>query len=735
MSLVNKFLQKKVEKEYFIVLGIEEHRICAAVAEIEATMVRIIGTGESEYATVGSEIEATDIAISTAEKSVPENIFVKKTIFGVPVSFMQNGEIKPEYMERVQKISKELDLSPQGYIEYPQAISSFLETKEETPPTLLLLSIGRNHLTLTHLRVGKVEKNIVVERSSSLSEDFNNMLSHFESEILPSKIVMYDEVKGPLLEDMREELLNFPWHKQASFMHTPKIEIMEPSAITTALVETAASKFIRSDLQVISQSEEKSESTATVNSKEETVKENESNIRETPTVKRLTEKENHREEEAFGFVKNKDIRETEELENISTPVDLKTELFGEKFEEPQKPDRKLIPNIPNIPLRFPPLSFSLAPALGVLLVLILIAFVGYFLVWNYPQSDVNLIVYPLKSSQTMDVVFTTDNTRANLNNNIILATTISQEISDQKTIETTGKTKVGNPAKGDATIYNKTLEDKTFPKGTVLTNGSLKFTLDNDTTIASASDTGEGLTYGKTTTSITAVDIGPEGNLSADSNFTIKDFPGTSYYAKNTSNFSGGTSRDVSSVSKEDQDNLFSSLSQDLEGQAKQKMLQQIGSDEKLLDGSIENTVVSQKFSNDVNTEAKELTLTLDLKVNALVYKQKDLTTLAKTDLFQPPQGYTINNSQNQIKIEQAQVEKNGDTQATAVITANFIPKFDTSSIKSQITGKSFQTASNTLSKINNIGGIEIIKGNNLPLWGNMLPLNGNNININLVIR
>lgn len=693
MSLINKILPKKGTEEYFIVLGVEEHKITAVVAAISQDNISIVGKGESEFTEGENEIEAADIAISTAEKNISEQTLIKKVIFGLPPLFLDEDKIKPEFMDRLKKIGKELDLSPQGFIEYPQAISFYLEKKEESPPTLLLLSVGRNNLTLSQVRVGKVERNVIVTRSSSVYSDFEKIMSSFSSEILPSKIIIYDEVKGTQLEELREELLRFPWHKHASFLHTPKIEILDEDSINTALVEAAASSLIK-ELQI-------------------------------DGVKITTDEKKGQAEETFGFTQSalNEIKEAPK-EETTAPMD-------DNITAVEKP--KISLKLPEIHL--PKLSFPKTPIFSFLAIITLLVLAGFSLFWFYPYSTVNLIVYPKTASQQLPVGFTTDAEQLQAEKNIILSNTLSEEISGEKTAATTGKTKIGDRAHGEVVVYNKTTTSKTFPKGAVLLNGELKFTLDDDVSAASASDTGEGLTFGKTTAKITASEIGPEANSPANSNFSFKDFPQTTAYAKNNSSLSGGSSREVSSVSKDDQDSLLKSLSQELELLAKQKITQRISTGEKILDGSLHSSVVSKKFSAEVGSEAKEISLNLSLKIDALVFKESDLTVLVKEDQIPPPSGFTIDTTKTAVQITQTKIEKNGSISAVATITAFFMPQIDKDKIKRDITGKTFTQVGNLLSTAENIAGVEIIKERNLPLFANTLPFNGNNININLVSR
>lgn len=718
MSLIEKILQKKETHEYFIALGVEEHRIIAAVAEVWENHVTILGHGESEFREGENEIEASDIAISTAEKDLPENIFVRKVIFGLPIIFLDGDKVKPEYMKRLQKITKELDLQPGGFVEYPQALSNYIEKKEEASPTLLLLGIGRNHLILSLLRVGKVEKNIVTVRTESLNTDFEKILGSFESEILPSRLIIYDEVKGTQMEAIKEELLQFAWHKFASFLHTPKIEILEDFAIHTALVEAAAGSLIKQFYPI----EMKDELITQPSPSEQEIK------------KSIVE-----ENETFGFKKTH--HQTEKLEG---PNELPTKIIDNnvKISDDKNLDNLSIPTklpftlkVPSIPFSLSSFSFNFLPALLLIILIFSSISLSFLFLYLYPKSSVNLIVYPLFTSQQLNISLTTKADKASAEKKILLVSTKSEGVEGSKSIVTTGTSKIGDPAKGEVIIYNKTVSGKIFPKGTILTNGSLKFSLDTETNIASSSDTGEGLTFGKSSSKVTSLEIGPESNLISGSIFGFKDFPQSSYYAKNAASFTGGISRDVTSVSKNDQNKLLTSLVQELETSAKQKIIQKQSLDEKIIDDLINSEIISQKFSKDVGTEAKELNLSLSLIVNVYIYKSDDLNNFAKSDLFSAPSGYKIDNNKIQAKISQVKKEKNGDLTGVATFTASFIPDIDTLSLLTKINGKTYKEVNSIVSSVENIGGMEINIEKDPFILKDRLPWNKSNIKINIVPR
>lgn len=692
MSLLSQFLPKKETKEYFLTLGVEEHRIVAAVAFISGTDIEVKGIGESDFSAGENETEAADIAISTAEKNLPENTLVEKVVFALPVSYLEGDTVKSEYLPRLKKITQELSLHQQGFIEYPAALSFYFEKEEGSPPTALILSVEKTTLTLSLVRVGKVQQNVMVTRTSSLLTDFEETISQFTTDILPSRIIMYDHSEK--METVREELLRFSWHKHASFLHTPKIEILSHSALVTSLVEAAGSSFLKK-LEI--SAEEK-----------HSLEENVISV----------------DAEAFGFVKEKSIHHAKQMrkENIQEE---------ETHHEEKHPSKRK--------LSFPSLPPFLPIIIPFVFFIIIIALSSFYLFWVYPKTQVSLITYPLIATEQIDVTFTTDAKQLSSGKNVILATLLSHELSGEKTALTTGKAKVGDRAKGEATLYNKTLAGKTFPKGTAIQNGDMRFTLDNDVSIASASasasDTGEGLTltFGKVSAPITATSIGPEGNLAAGSIFTFKDFPESAYTAKNSQGLSGGTSREVPSVSLEDQKQLENSLTQELLNRAKQELTQKLSPGDQLVESSLNKSIVSKKWSKDAGSEATDVTLSLDVKITALSYKQKDLLNLGQSTVTQAPSGFTQDVQKTYVKVTDIKEGKQGTLIARTQVNTYFTPNIDTKSIKNHLKGKTYDETVTYLQTVEYVAGVKIFSETSPPFLSNRLPLTDSNISVSVV--
>ena len=800
MSLLSKLLPKKEATSYFLTLAVEERKIRAAIAQIKGSVVTLLGTGESTFAQGENETEAADMAISSAESQSLENLLVERVVFALPLFYLEGDNVKPEYLNRLKKITKDLNLKPNGFIEYPQALAFSIEREEGSPATAVLLHLEKTYCTFSLIRVGKIYKNIVIERSESIIDDFANTIPKFETEIMPSRIILFDHSED--LENIKSELLKFPWHKNSSFLHTPKVEILSAKDVIVALVEAAASSLLKNiDITIIKKEKDASPESSALVTKEEPIsaknevskgdvpvkkdeketphkghlkiqggvvhlvndptaeplKEEkpdklESNMdikeKEVPEEKKGKETEPTVEsktqdaEETFGFVESSEIERLDEDGNITFTE--KTEVVEEETLQDQKPHTgknplSLLngilssikgkslpsPSIPNIPGN---IFIWLIPAF-----LILAGFL-YYAVTIYPQASVSLIVYPFSINQTIPVVFKTSGNSPS-DKTSIAVNSLTVEVNGEKTVATTGKNQIGEKGKGEVLIYNKTTSSKTFSKGTVLSSGDLRFSLDTDATVASASDTGEGLSFGKITARATAVSIGPDGNIAGGSLLKFKDFPDTSYTAKANQSFSGGTSREVASVSKADQTSLENSLTDELSGKAREELSQKLATGEKLLDAPPTKKVVSKKFSGEVGTEGKNLTLTLTLSLTGFSYQESDVITLAKENLTTIPSGYTLSDNSISIKTNTLTPDKDGNFKTDAKITATLFPQFDTTQILNKIAGASYADAESYLKTVEGVSGVAFTATRPSLLAPNHLPVTKKNISLSISTR
>lgn len=715
MSLLSQILPKKESKEYFLTLAVEEQHIRAAVVEVSNNQVMVLGMGVSDFAQGENETEASDIAISMAEKSLAQDFLINKVIFALPQAYLEGDDVIPEYLVKLKKIAHELNLKPVGYIAYSTAISYYLEKEEGSAPTVLLMSMSKKYLSFSFIRIGNIQQNIVITRSESILTDFASSLPQFKIDILPARIIIYNESEK--IDDVKEELLQFPWHKHSNFLHTPKIEIFPAEKILTAIVESSGSTYLpdqpasKPDAHHLKQSSEEKQVETTIISQ---------NAQE------------------FGFEKIADKKEktspvTEE--NIARVEDNIFSPTEKKLPPLSLLRAKIVPYLSHA--KFPSFS-TVLKFKNLFLVVPFLAFLALFLfyfLWIYPKSTLYLMVYAQSFSQPVDVTFTKETKDLEEDTNLILVNSLSTEVSGEKKSVTSGKAKVGEKARGEITIFNKTLKSKSFPKGSQLQNGSLKFTLDSDIDIASASDTGEGLVFGKEDAKITAAAIGPESNLAASSAFNFTEFADTLYSARNNNALTKGSSREISSVSLADRDNLEDNLTQELINRAKQNLSQKLSGGETIIDEPVTVDIKAKKFSQEVGVEAKELSLSLTLEVSIMTFNQEDIKTVAQNTTIYKPQGTKIDPSKTTIKVEQVQTDNIGRINAQVVITSYFIPDLDIAMIKNNLSGKTFDKTAEFLESQKGIGGVKIIQEQKTPLYANKLPLSAKNIRLEIIAR
>ncbi|KKS98251.1 MAG: hypothetical protein UV73_C0003G0193 [Candidatus Gottesmanbacteria bacterium GW2011_GWA2_43_14] len=711
MSLLSQILPKKESIDYFLTLGIEENLIRAAVTELSGDKAKILGIGKSEFSDENHETEACDIAITMAEKEAGSELLVEKVIFALPQIYLEGENVKPEYLKKLKKVTKELNLKAGGFIDYSSAVAFFLEQEEGAPPTVILMDISRSHLTISMVRIGKVQQNIIVPRTESLIEDFTAALPKLKAEILPSRIILYDNSEKT--DGFREELLKFPWHKHSIFLHTPKIEILSNEKILSAIVKASSTSFLQPDTSM----EEKAEPAGEKSGEDEPKLPGEKPA-DNDEIKEL-------QAENFGFVEETGVIPPPVETKQVKPAAGKFPLPEVKLPEINLPQFKL-PSLPSVNFR------GKTPfVLSAVLVTTLLGILG-FMVLKYPKSSVALIVYPLPREQNLKAVFSSD---VKDGSNAIPVRTVESEVAGSKNATTTGKAQIGDKSRGEVTIYNRTAASKTFDKGVVLTSGPLKFTLDEDVKVASSSETNEGITFGKTGAKITASAIGPESNLPAQAEFTFSDLSSNSFTAKNTQALSGGTSREIPSVSREDRLKLEENLMSELASQAKQKLSGQQAAGERLLEEPVETTVSSKKFSAGEGEEAKELELAMSVKVAVYVYRQSDLEALAKNTEAPALPGYRLDPDKLSIKVIEAEKDESGEISTSLKLTSYYLPEFDMDKISGELAGKSYDEAQNYLEKVENVGGIQIVADKSLPFMVKKLPLSKDGITLRVISK
>lgn len=706
LPILEKILPKEnLGEEFLLALEIsEEKRVKAAIWEAGKEKYKILKTASQDC---GGDWEETISGISQLVLKLVEEIKrgveVKKVIFGLPKSYVEGEQIKEPHLSNLKKLCEQLSLTPLGFVEIPQAIAFLLKDKEGHPQTAILLKLGKSYFSFNIFELGKELGSKTISYRENIAENLSQALKEFsELESFPSKIILYDGEED--LEEARQELLSFPWQKEAGFFHFPKIEILDEDFSISALVAAGASEFTKKISQI--PEEEKVSSKELGFLKEEDVAK-----REAPSLPEKEEKE------------EKKAREWEE--EIEEGIEEESKGVSNLFFSLAQAFRSIFVNItlkPNLN-RFVPILFLSVLILGGSL---------FYLYWISPKATIKLFVEPHSLEEDAEIVLNLSlKTPDEASSQIPGKEVVVEKIGSEK-IAVSSKKEVGEPARGGITIYNKTLNLKSFPKAAVIIGPKeLKFTLDTDVLVASLSDVIAG-TPGKEKAKVTAVKIGPEGNLGAGSDFTFKDFPVTSYAARNEEAFSGGTSREVTVVGKKDQDDLFELLKEKLTNEAKEELEKKLGSSEKLLAETIEGKILEKKFNHDVGEETDELTLDLTMSFKGVSYNEEDLSALLERMAEEnAPSGYKFDKEEVEMEVTSIKTEMD-KILFNAHFKVKLMPEIKEEELKKKIVGKKLKDVEEYLRTVHQFSGFEVKFASCPPFMRETFPLNSQKIFIEI---
>jgi len=276
------------------------------------------------------------------------------------------------------------------------------------------------------------------------------------------------------------------------------------------------------------------------------------------------------------------------------------------------------------------------------------------------------------------------------------------EIGTKKGVAT-GKKMVGDKAKGTVTIYSASAA-KTFPEGTLLTSPEgLKFILDQDTPVASASDF---LTPSTAIAKVTAVEISDKYNLAANTKFTIGT--SASYLAKNDSAFAGGNAHEAIVITKEDQNRLMATLSAEFTVKAQNDLRTKLSSGQSLLPNAVTSQVAKKKFSKDIDQEGDTVNLDLTVDFKGVVISKEEVIAKFKEKFSADiPAGFDFSVDQSNLEIKSTKQDKTGNLVLTSHLTAKLLPQINGPEIIKNIAGKSSKEATKIIMSVTGVSGVD----------------------------
>lgn len=718
MNLKDFLANREHPPELYWSLVMEEGWIQAGVWYIGETAAEVISVSSgAAWSTDEELLSAADAALSSAVQKLPENYKEpNKTVFGVSASWVKGGEIKEEYLGKIKKLCAELSLVPVGFVVLPEAIAHLYKSEEGAPLSAVVLKLGEENLEISVFKLGNLVGTTDVSRSVSLIEDVTEGLSRFEGAVpLPSRFIVYDGREGEL-EEAKNVLMQASWSEseKVKFLHTPKAEILnsDRKVLATSLAGAAEIGHVSQIASVEPQEDEKIDD-------------------ETEPVEETVSPEN------MGFAIGSDVAAGEkEIQNVVSSQPVAPISTPKPPFNPAKLASEYLAKSKNL---FH--SFSSRVSAGgttppraknnswtVVLVLAVLGVIGAGIFWwFYPKAKVTVFVTPRRFEQQVQVSFSPTG-QFDATAGVIPAQVITDQVKGEKTKSATGSQLIGNRSVGTVQIANGNSSAINLAAGTILTSSAgLKFV-----TAATASVSGQILpgSPGTATTNVNAGDIGAQYNLAKGEVFSVGNYSKALVAGTSTADFSGGSSQEVSAVSKNDESGLETDLKSELTQNAKNDIAAKVSADQIFVTDLAGIDTSSESFDHKVGDQADSLKLDLALNATGLGADKSKLLEYAKSVLNDKiPAGYTL--TDNQIDFKFAFIgQLNGNYSYNVTIGANFLPQVDTQKVINLIVGKTPSVAQDYLNSIPGFGHAEVTLNFKFPAPFNTLPRIPGNITL-----
>ncbi|MCR4324596.1 MAG: baseplate J/gp47 family protein [Candidatus Curtissbacteria bacterium] len=720
--LGNLLKRDNSQEENYLSLVLTPDRILASIWKFKEDEIMTLGFGQKNFQSQEVLVHQAAIAIDAAGKQA--KVDITKAVFGLSESYLENSTLQDSTTKLLKKLSQELELDPQAFVSIASSVNHLLKSEESITPHAVLIGIFGDFVEVHLLEGDKVVKS-TISKSPVNIEKITTLIKNLKEEDkqLPAKIVAYGINEST---EIAEKITKNKW--KDIFVHEPKIDFLDDAELARAVCYAQAADILGHD--PINQAAGAADLAGE---------------KQREDADEVVEEKVQKEPDELGFIEGEDIllsdtRKPTESEPLEEKVDsdksdaspseeLRPVTRHEEYavheqnsqmmqppQHEQKPRKNPLIFLTNFThlFHFKMPSGKKAAIIGGVILLFLIT-ASYAAAQTLTKAEVVIKVngsdFEKEFAATAVEGGSLDAARSQ-----IPAQTVSTEAQASQKGVTTGSKKVGDPAKGEITVFNWTTASKTFAQKTsIITSGGIKFTLDNDVQVASRSAQSPGQSAAK----VTAQEVGTAGNIGGGSDVTFPEFDSLSYSAVNSAAFSGGSERQVTVVTQQDMSKLESELIKVLTQKARED-LQAKAAGAKITDDAITTTVKNRNFDKKLDEEASLLNLDLSVEAKAITYSEDDLKNLlAENFKEEAPNNLEIRPENIEINNLQLKAGTNG-TQLSGRFKANLTPKFDEGDLKEKIKGKSVKDTRGIIKQLPDVSDVSVNFSPNIPIFSSI---------------
>lgn len=690
MSLPNLFtVDTKTTAAKYCVLIFSDSTVQAGLIRVHFANVETVSL--SAILPLDDEKKRLQIIDEALQQLGKESEDVSQVIYILDATWLdENGEVLNKYQPIIQQIGKELLLMPAGYVVQQESLCDYFILKEPQLSSILLL-FSDSGISGNWIDHGHVYHSVAVGRSDSLYSDMKELLSRLKTldqeKPLPQNLRCASLcLASTILADIQQQLLDFQWIDYASMSQIPSIDLISAPACANILINIAGQAV---QVELLNDGQES---------------QNESNkiVENEPNEKKQSQAT------SFGVPIS-----PEKIVQNHAPLNTGESFAVEELKENLPDEQIILDDKKNKGKKAKKINKKM-----LILIILLIFLLGLisFALWIVFFATATIVITPKTQliAQELQLTLSTVASSSSSSATALQAEEIFVESEVTQETNTTGVKLVGEKAKGEVLILNKTQANKSFPKGTILTHENLKYLLDEDVEVPSSSvsakpnGTGEEKIYGQKKVKITAEEIGIESNIDKDATFTVEKYAEDSYSAKAETAIEGGSSREVRVVSQTDLDILLADAKREFLQDAKKDLEAKAGQGEAVVSQD-EVLTSGAKYSGKIGDELEKVSLTVKLKLTGLLYNKNDVKPIAQEVLQKlVPEGYSIEQAQPQV-LSAPTASSSGDIVVDANISVEAVAIINEQELANQLAGAPLSVARQQLQTNSAIASANII--------------------------